>query len=145
MKIRYVMLLSGVLACGNAAADVGDRVEDRLDHRGDRIEDRLDERGDRVEDRLDHRGDRINDRLDRQSDRAEDRGHDKLAARLDLPDLGQLAERACSLVRVRGLRLFGEVLLHQRDLLERWREVLACLRVRDRGLELRRCPPASLR
>ena len=34
MKFRYVLVLSGVLACGTAAADVGDRVEDRLDQRG---------------------------------------------------------------------------------------------------------------
>ena len=65
MKFRYVVVLSGVLACGNAAADVGDRVEDRLDQRGDRIEDRLDQRGDRIEDRLDRQGDRVTSRSSR--------------------------------------------------------------------------------
>lgn len=60
------------------AADFGDRVEQRLDHRGDRIEQRLDRRGDRIEHRLDRRGDVIDHRLDRKGarfDRRWDRHH----------------------------------------------------------------------
>ncbi len=65
------------------AADLGDRIDDRLDRRGERINERLDRRGDRINERLDRRGDARNERLDRRADRAEEAGRDNLARRLD--------------------------------------------------------------
>ena len=51
MDIRKsVIIATGLLLCaGTAAADQGDRVENRLDRKGDRIEQRLDNRGDRID------------------------------------------------------------------------------------------------
>ena len=79
------LLLAGLAGAGNAlAADHGDRVERRLDHRGNVIEARYDRRaavaaahgnvaraaqltrkGDRIDRRLDRAGDRYDRRWDR--------------------------------------------------------------------------------
>jgi hypothetical protein len=86
---RQLSLAFGILAAGfvlgtPAFADLGDRIDRRLDRRGERIERRFDaasdraaasghpiaarhleRRGERIERRLDRRGDRIDRRLDR--------------------------------------------------------------------------------
>ena len=47
MDIKKGILIGiGILACLDAWADTGDRVEERFDDRGDRIEERLDDRRD---------------------------------------------------------------------------------------------------
>ncbi len=80
MKSRMVMflLLAGLASFGSAAAaDHGDRVERRLDHRGDKIEARYDRRAMiaaahgryALAAQLDRRGDRIDRRLDRAGER----------------------------------------------------------------------------
>ncbi len=72
------MVLAGLAGIGNAAAaDHGDRVERRLDHRGDRIEARYDHRATvaaahgryALAAKLDRKGDRIDRRLDRAGER----------------------------------------------------------------------------
>ncbi len=87
MKSLIVMslVLAGLASLGSAAAaDHGDRVERRMDHRGDKIEARydhratvaaahgryalaalLDRKGDRIDHRLDHAGERYDRRWDR--------------------------------------------------------------------------------
>lgn len=83
--IALSLLLAGLAGAGNAvAADHGDRVERRLDHRGDVIEARYDHRASvataygryalaarlyRKGDRIDHRLDRAGERYDRRWDR----------------------------------------------------------------------------
>ena len=61
-----VCLLFAALAAGTAqAANRGDRVERRFDHKGDRIDRRLDRAGDLADHRLDRRGQRPDRRWDR--------------------------------------------------------------------------------
>ena len=53
---KLIVSVAGILLLsGNAFADAGDRIENRLDNRGDRIENRLDNKGDRIDNRLDRR------------------------------------------------------------------------------------------
>lgn len=83
--MMFSLLLAGLACTGNVlAADHGDRIERRLDHRGDRIEARYDRRaivvaahgryaraaylerkGERIDKRLDRKGKRYDRRWDR--------------------------------------------------------------------------------
>lgn len=83
MVVLTVALGTVSLVAQGNAADIGDRVNERLDHRGDRINERLDRRGDAINERLDRRGDAVNERLDQKADRAQAAGKEELAARLD--------------------------------------------------------------